>query len=373
MCAMALIIVLSAFNGIESLVGSLYSAFDSDIRITLNEGKTFHVDSFPSDEVRAIPGITYYTNIVEESVGLQYADRTTFATVKGVESDFMVMNGLDSMIVEGTLAIKDGPFNLMVMGRGIQNHLAIQVDGLSQPPVQIFAPNRGKNVMKDKDEAFNKLPINVSGIFSINVDLDMKYVIVPLEFAQELLAYDNEITAVELSIAEGADEFYLKEQLQALLGDKYDVSTRYEQNSLIYETTKTEKWITFMILSLILLIATFNVVASLSMLVLDKKQDVNTLMSMGATRTMIRKIFFTEGMMINLVGGIVGIFVGFLCSWGQQTFGFVELQNSIVQYYPIKMIGTDFVAVFSIVLVIGALASWLPVRYLTRKNFSVTA
>lgn len=372
-CAMALIIVLSAFNGIESLVGSLYSAFDSDLRITLKEGKTFNLDDFPEDQIRKVKGVAYYSNIIEESVGLQFDDRQAIATIKGVDPDFVWMTGIDTMMVEGRLALQDGDENLMVLGRGIKNELGVQVDGFTQPMVKVFAPLRGKSIGKYRDKAFNNEPIYTSGVFSINVELDMKYVVVPVEFARNILGYENEVTAIEIGIDKGVKDYLVKAKIQEILGDKYEVKTRYEQNSLIYETTKNEKWITFMILSLILVISTFTVVASLTMLVLDKKQDVRTLMSMGGTRSLIRNIFFVEGMLINVAGGLAGVILGFLVGLAQNVFGLVRLENSIVEYYPIKMIFSDFGAVMLIVLVIGAIASWIPVRFLTRRHFALTS
>lgn len=373
-CSMALVIVLSAFNGIEQLVGSLYDAFDSDLRITLKEGKTWDSSTFPEEDLRKIQGVRYYTQVIEESVGLQFDNQTqAIATIKGVQDDYLWMNGLDTMMVEGDLVLQEGEYPMMVLGRGIKNKLGVQVDGFTRPGITVFAPLRGKSIAKHRQKAFNSERIQAAGVFSVNVELDMQYVLVPIEFASEILAYGNEISAVEIGLDENAVDFEVKQEVLKIVGDDFEVRTRYEQNALIYETTKTEKWITFMILSLILLIAAFNLVASLTMLVLEKKQDIQTLMAMGATRSLVRNIFFTEGMLINVFGGVGGILLGLLLCWLQQSQGLIRLENSIVEFYPIKMLLTDFLAVLGIVLMIGGIASWFPVRFLTRKHLGTQA
>ncbi len=377
-CTMAMVIVLSAFNGIEALVGSLYSSFDSDLRITLKEGKTFDRTSVPKASLTGLKGVMHCTEVIEESVGLKYGNRQTIALIKGVESDFAQMSGMDSVIWEGEFLLEHQGYPYIVLGRGIQNELGIQIE-YGQPPVSVYAIQRGKPLMqqgkglkKQLEQAMHSEQIQVSGVFSINAELDTRYALVPIGFARKILNYGNSVSAIEIGLHPDANVEKIQSKVREIVGEHYDVKTRYEQNAIIFETTKTEKWITFMILSLILLIAAFNTIATLSMLLLDKKKDVNILMSLGLNRSMVRNIFFFEGILISLIGGLSGLLMGFLICGTQMIWGFVTLGGSLAEAYPIKMSAIDFLAVFSIVVTIGVLISWVPVRLLTRKQLSPT-
>lgn len=367
--SLALIVVLSAFNGLEDLVGSLYNSFDSDIRITIKEGKTFDLNSFPEDKIRKLEGVVHYTDVLEETVLLKYQDKQSIAVVKGVESDFLLMSGLDSMIIDGDLVLKEDSFYYAVMGYGIAINLTVSIGNFFDPISMYAARRKIKVSPTNPEQAFRKMPIMPAGIFAINPDFDDKYIIVPFEFASELLEYDQRATAVELGLKPEADEYRIKEQLQQLLGEDYQVKTQYEQNELIFKTNQTEKWVTYLILSFILVIATFNVIGSLTMLIIDKKDDILILKSMGATKKLIRRIFLLEGLLINLVGGMSGLVLGGLLCFGQQKLGFVRLEGVLVDYYPVSMEPMDFVAVMLTVMVIGFAASWFPVRFVTRRHF----
>lgn len=375
MCTMAMVIVLSAFNGIEDLVGSLYSAFDSDIRITLVEGKTFDRSDISEADIRAVPGVSHYTDVIEESVGLMYKNRQTIAVLKGVQRDFASMTGIDSMMWYGQFQLIDNGVEYTVIGRGIQNELGAQVE-YNDAMITVYAVQRGEDiyergrqVKQSAEEALKHERITVRGVFSINAELDTKYAIVPISFARGILNYGDNITAVEIGLDPAADPDDVKKQIQRMLGDKFEVKTRYEQNEIIFETTRTEKWITFLMLAFILLIAAFNIIATLSMLVIDKKRDVNILQSIGLNASMVRNVFFFEGVLISIIGGLGGLLLGFLLCLAQQIFGLIPLEGSVTDHYPVMMIPTDFVAVFAIVLVIGVLIAWVPVHFLTRRHF----
>ena len=369
-CSMALVIVLSAFNGIEDLVGSLYSTFDPDVRVTLKAGKTFDRTTFPFDELKEVEGVALYSEVIEESVGLKHKEDQAIATLKGVQESFLDMSGLDSMMYEGMLTLRSDGYPWCVVGLGIKYNLNLQVAVMDPSVLTIYAIRRGSNLMREREDALNTERVPVAGVFSVNAELDTRYVLVPIDFAREVLAYEDEITAVEVGLEPGIDGAEVKPRIEAILGPDYEVKTRYEQNALIYETTQNEKWITFALLAFILLIASFNVIGSLTMLVLDKKKDVHTLSSLGANRSTTRNVFFLQGVLINLVGGAAGIFMGFRICAQQILFGIVPLQGSVTDTYPIKMIWSDFAAVFAIVVVLGILISWVPVYYLTRRHFT---
>ncbi len=212
--------------------------------------------------------------------------------------------------------------------------------------------------------------LTVSGVFSINPEFDNQYMITSLNYAKNLFEYGNAITALEISLSDKADANIVKKEIIKQIGEKYLVKTRYEQNELIFKTNETEKWMVFLILGFILILSTFNIIASISMLLFDKQKDIKTLISMGATKKMIQRIFFLEGLFINLLGGILGISVGLIVAYLQVNYHFVKLQNSVIDYWPVEIKLDDILLVLTTVVTIGLLSSYLPVKYLIRKQFS---
>ncbi len=364
---MALVIVLSAFNGLETLVEDLYASFDPDLKITLVEGKTFNANEFPKDKVLAIPEIEFINASLEEVALIKYEDKQTIATIKGVESAFYSMSGMDSLLIEGTINHQTENNNSLVLGWGISDKLALFISE-STYPVTIIVPKRGINKGLTPDAEFNQKIAYASGIFSVNPDFDTKYVLADLAFVQQLLKQENKLSSIELGLKKGSDGTLVKNKIQKALGKKYKVESRYEMNELIYKTNKTEKWITFLILSFILVIASFNIIGSLTMLIIDKKKDVWILKTMGANDSVIRKIFFAEGMLINLLGAISGMAIGAFICWLQLQFGLLRLNGGVVDFYPIELHMMDFVNISIIVIIIGLIASWYPVRILTKRH-----
>lgn len=366
---MALIVVMSAFNGLENLVEKLYSSFDPDIKITAKEGKVFNRSDFPEEEIKKIKGVKFCSESLEETVYLRYKENEAVATIKGVENDFAKMNGIDSMITEGEFILHEKGNNFAVVGYGIAHKLGLFVENVFEP-LRIFSARREEIATFNPEQSFKQGNIMPSGIFLINQDFDMKYILVPLDFARELLERENEISSVEIGLEKDADENFVKNEIATITGEKFNVQTRYELNEIIFKTNKTEKWITYLILSFILIIATFNVVGSLTMLILEKKDDIKILHSIGAEKSIIKKIFLTEGMLITLIGGLGGLLLGALLCMGQQQFGLVKLQGVIVDHYPVKLMPVDFLAVMGTVLSIGFCASWLPVKFVAEKQIS---
>lgn len=364
---MALIIVLSAFNGLETLVEDLYASFDPDLKITIIEGKTFDADEFPKDKVLAISEVTFYNSTLEEVALIKYEDKQTIATVKGVEESFYSMSGMDSLLIEGTIIHNAENNNNIILGWGIADKLALFISE-SVYQVGIIVPKRGNKKSLSPGSEFNRKTANATGIFSVNPDFDTKYVLGELEFVQKLLKHKNRLSSVELGLREGCNWEKVKVKVQQAVGKNYKVQTRFELNELIFKTNKTEKWITFLILSFILVIASFNIIGSLTMLIIDKKKDVWILKTMGANNSVIRKIFFAEGMLINFLGAISGMTIGAFICWLQMQFGLLRLAGGVVDFYPIELNIMDFVNVSIIVIIIGLVASWYPVRILTRKH-----
>jgi lipoprotein-releasing system permease protein len=365
---MALIIILSAFNGLDNLVRSLFSTFDPDLKITITEGKTFSSEHEKIKKLKDHEGILYLSEVIEENALLRYGDKQFIATVKGVSDDFVEMSGIDSMIYDGKFLLKDQKNSYAIVGQGIASTLSIGLNFIT--PIQIYVPKRTKNIILTPDKAFNRKYIFPSGIFAIQQDFDSKYVIVPIDFARELLDYTVELSSIELKIDPAFDQDRVQKELQALLGSEFEVKNRFEQQEFVYKIMQSEKWAIFLILTFILIIASFNIIGSLSMLIIEKKKDIETLRNLGANLKLIRKIFLLEGWMISLLGAIAGLLLGGIICMLQQRFGLVKIQGGesfVIDTYPVSMELMDFFFVFLTVLLIGYLAAWYPVRYITKK------
>ncbi|PCI96337.1 MAG: hypothetical protein COB15_10710 [Flavobacteriales bacterium] len=363
---MALIIVLSAFNGLETLVEDLYASFDPDLKITVVEGKTFDSKDFPKDKILEVSEVLHYNSALEEVALIKYEDKQTVTTIKGVEESFYAMTGMDSLMIEGNINHNPENKNSVIMGWGIADQLSLFISQ-SVYQISLIVPKRGTKKGISPGSEFTKKIAYATGVFSVNPDFDTKYVLANLEFVQKLLKHKNRLSSVELGLKKGADWDKVKAEVQQIVGDQYKVQTRFEMNELIFKTNKTEKWITFLILSFILVIASFNIIGSLTMLIIDKKKDVWILKTMGANNKVIRKIFFAEGMLINLLGAISGMVIGAFVCWLQMHFGLLRLSGGVVDFYPIELNILDFVNVSIIVIIIGLIASWYPVRILTKK------
>lgn len=376
--SMALVIILSAMNGLSGLVGSLYNSFNPDIRITAAKGKTFLPDSLLETKVRRIPGVAYYSEVVEENALLEFDGRQVIASVRGVGDDFQRMTRFDTVIREGSYRVEtNGAQTYAIAGRGITGKLGIGVeDGFSVAPLDLFVPKRGIDLRitpeNIDEENFTKKTVYITGAYGINDDFDFKYVIVPVKYARELFGYTKECSALEIGIKPGSDPDAVKAALGQVLGASFVVKDRMEQNSLLFKTLKSEKLWTFVILLFILLIAVFNITGSLTMLILEKKKDIGIFWSMGADRRMIRRIFFTEGVMISLFGVLAGILLGLIVCWLQIAFGFYGFgEGFVVDAYPITIKVTDILLILVSVMGIGILAAWYPVTIFTRRYMTV--
>lgn len=361
----ALVVVLSAFNGLEGLVESLFESFDSDVRIEAKSGKVFSNKTIDFEGLQQVEGVANYTQVIEEVVGLRYNRKETIASIKGVEASFMEMSRLDSTLIEGESSLIRNGVPFALTGYGLASSLGLY---MSKTPenLMVYAPKRKiRSTLNPMNSIYRKM-IAPGGVFYISPEYDNKYVVVPITFARDLLRYDDEITSVEVKAQKGVDLGELKEALQTFLGEEFKVTNRYEFNELIYKTNKTEKWVIFMILVFILVIAAFNILSSLSMLILEKKKDISTLKSMGAKYSLIRRIFFTEGLLINLVGALSGILLGLLVCWLQQTIGLIRLEGGIVDFYPVKVKAIEIGYILVTVMLIGFLTAWFPVRNLTK-------
>ena len=363
---MALIIVLSAFNGLSDLVQSLYNTFDADIEITARQGKTFVLSAEQISTLKQTEGVAYYVDVMEGNALLKLDDKQCVATIKGVSDAFQQMSSFDSLIHEGTFDLDK---NSIVFGKGISYRLQSGPND-AFTPISIYAPKRGDISTFDEEGGLNELKVYPSGVFSINDEFDDKYVLMHIDRARHLFDYKNEVTAVELGLANNVNPDKVLKEITTILGDGYEVKNRQQQNALLYKTLKSEKLWTFMILVFILIIATFNVIGSLTMLIIEKKKDIAILYNIGADIPLIRNVFLMEGMLITAIGAILGLLLGILICWLQIKFSLVRFtEGYVVNAYPIKFELMDFVSILGIVLVIGFLAAWYPVRVFTKRQF----
>jgi lipoprotein-releasing system permease protein len=371
---MALIIVLSVFNGFTGLVMTLFNSFNPDLTILPKEGKTFHMREIPIDSLKKIPGLAYYTEVVEENALAQFNQKQHIVMMKGVSDDFLKMTPMKGFLLDGKEELKEGDREYALIGAGVAYLLSIYLDDFTKP-LTLYVPKRTrKNFTGPPDQAFNTNTIPVSGVFAIQQEFDESYVIVPVDFVRKLLDYSDEVTSLDIGIAKGADVMAVQKQADRLLGSKYEIRNRLQQQPLLYRIMKSEKWAVFLILTLILFIAAFNMIGSLSMLILDKKKDIAVLWSLGAGKQMIRRIFLLEGMMISISGGLLGLLLGGLIAWLQQQYGFLKLGGEagtyVVDAYPVKVQLLDFISVLVTVILIGLATAWYPVRQISRKYLS---
>jgi lipoprotein-releasing system permease protein len=365
---MALIIVLSVFNGLESLVRSIFNTFDPDLKITPVEGKTFIPDSTSLSLLSNINGVACYSLCVEENALLRYGEKQYVATIKGVDENYAQVTGIDSSMWDGGFVLRSEqgrPY--AVPGIGIANYLGMRVNFIT--PLNIYVPKRTGGTDLNPEDAFIRNYILLSGIYQVEQEYDSKYVFIPIDFARELLEYKSEVSSLEIKFKPDAKESAVQKDVVRLFGKGFIVQNKYEQQEIFYKVMKSERIAIFFILTLILIIASFSIIGSLTMLIIEKERDIGILKSLGADNTLIRKIFIFEGWLISIIGAFAGILLGFAVCWIQQKYGIVRLQSDslIVNAYPVVMKIKDFIVVPVTVLLIGFWAAWYPVRYLTKK------
>lgn len=370
---MALIIIMSVFNGFESLVIQLFNTFNPDIEIRAAQGKTFDIDELRVDEIKKIPGVFYYTETIEENALLKYKDKQFIATIKGVNSDYPKLARLDTMVIDGDFMLNQDSISFAVVGQGVAYNLDLALNDMFNP-LEVYVPRMEGNIQTNIADAFNSEVIMPSGVFSVQQDYDVKYVLVPIAFARKLMGYTNQVSSVELGVDKNADMQMVQDKVKQIVGGKFHVKNRFEQQEMLYKIMKSEKWAIILILTFILLIATFNVIATLTMLILDKKKDIAVLWSMGADKVTLRKVFLIEGMIIMLMGAVLGMILGGIVCWLQQQYGFVKMPDNgafVISAYPVDMKIADFGYVFLIDLAIGIATAWYPVTRISRKNLEI--
>ncbi len=369
---MALIVVLSVFNGFDTLIKSLFSVFDPDLKIELVEGKTFVPDDLITEQIEDHPGILYYSEILEENALLVYDERQHVVRMKGVDENYRNVSGVDTMIIQGDFILTDEHNNhYTVMGRGVGNILAVGLNFIT--PVNVYIPSRTAPPTLSPERAFNRQIIFPSGIFSVEQEFDMEYILVPISFARLMLEYEKEVTSMHIKVADGFRDRTVKNDLQNLFGDDFRVLDRYEQHEWLYRLMQTEKWAIFLILTFIILVASFNIIGSLTMLIIEKKKDMAVLKSLGADKKIIHRIFLLEGWMISVAGALTGLVIGTVVCLLQMEYEIIKLYGTgtfIIDAYPVELQFLDYIYVFLAVVFIGFISAWYPSRYVIKHYLS---
>ena len=363
---LALVCVMSVFNGFETLIESMFSAFDPDLRVSLVEGKTFDVSSPEFQQIRKMKSIVNFTEVIEENALLRFRDKQMPATIKGVSSDFRAMTRIDSIMFDGEFVLTDSLINKAVAGVGVATELGM--NSTLFDPLVIYAPKRTEriNILRPEN-SFNSTDAYVSGIFIVNqAEYDNKYVFLSVETARGLFGYDkNKVSKIELKINPSENQLKVQNEIKNILGKKFKVQNRYEQQESFFKIMKIEKWITYLILCFILLIAVFNIIGSLSMLIIDKKDDILTLRNLGADNVLIKRIFVFEGWLISAVGAVAGIILGTAICLLQEHLGLLKMgEGYVVDAYPVATHFFDILLVLATVLIMGLFASLYPVKYI---------
>ena len=373
LATLALVCTLSVFNGFQDMVAGFFTAFDPELKITVREGKVFEPGTAAIREVRALPEIDVWTETLEENAMVQYKDRQAMAVIKGVEDNFEQLTSIDSLLYGvGEFILHDSIVDYGVLGVELISELGTGLQFVD--PLQVYAPKRNVRVnMANPSASFNRDYLFSPGVvFVVNQQkYDARYILTSLDFARRLFNYDTEVSAIELKLKPDADASAVQRKISRMLGDDYVVLNRYEQQADVFRIMEIEKFISYLFLTFILAIACFNVIGSLSMLILDKREDVETLRNLGADDRLIARIFLFEGRLISLFGALAGIILGLLLCFFQQRFGIISLGGGsgsfIVDAYPVSVHVTDVILIFITVIAVGFLSVWYPVHYLTRR------
>jgi lipoprotein-releasing system permease protein len=375
----SLILVLSVFNGFEGLVKSLYSSFYSDVKISAASGKEVVLTPEQLQKIKSVKGVKAVSLFVEEKALLQNkaddtdsADFQSIIYLKGVDSNYTsVTTVADNLIGNARFNTGTEDQPLLILGSGVENAVHVRSESNIRP-LAIYMPRKGAVSMDDPLQSLSTEAVNTSGTFVIQQDFDNKYAITNLPFVKRMLVMeDNTFSGAEIAVTDGTDADDVRDQIKNFLGKNYLIQNRFEQNASLFSVMRIEKWIIYAILSLILIVAAFNMVGALTMLVLEKKQDIAVLHALGAGRGFIQKIFLSEGLLLAVIGGGTGMFLAFIIGILQIKLHLVPLEGStfLIDYFPVKMVLSDFLLVAFTVLVIALVASWLPARKAALQQF----
>lgn len=371
----ALVCTLSVYNGFQSLISGLYNALDPDLKVVLVEGKTFTCPQTRLDSIKSIPQVAAVAEVLEENAMIKYKENQSTVFVKGVSDNYKQLIQTDSVLASGQFVLRDGENDFTVIGAATAS--VIEANTACISPLHLYAPKHNTKVnIANPEKSFNDQLAYVSGIYAVNQqDIDSRFAFCTLDYARNLFNYTNqEISSLEINVEKNADEESVKNQISNILGDNFIVKDKHEQHEEFYRMLKVEKWITFLILFFILMIAVVNVIGSLTMLIIEKENDIRTLSSLGANNQTIKEIFIFEGWLISVTGAIVGVIIGLALCLLQQQFGLLKLNSGsvndafIVDSYPVVVNASDIFIILITILLVGLLIAWFPSRYVGKEG-----
>lgn len=371
LATMALVCVLSVFNGFTEVVTITFSTFDPELQITPVQGKVFDPNTAQFDKIKEISGVEFISQSLEENALLKYRDRQEPILLKGVSPQFKHLAQIDTLIVDGDFILREGDIDHGVIGGGLSMFLGVGANFLD--PVEVYVPKRNVRVNPaNPTSAFDRTDVFVGGVFILNqAKYDDQVFIVSIDLARELLRYENEVSSLDIKVKEGFDVSDVQEEIKSICGSEFFVKNRFEQQDDLHRMVNMEKWVTFLILGLIMVIAVFNLVGSLTILIIEKNGDVHILKTMGASNKLVVNVFLLEGLLINFVGIIIGLVVGLLLCLAQQYFGLLKLGPSpeafFISAYPVSVQVMDIILIFLSVSLIGILAVLYPINNLRKR------
>ncbi len=359
----SLVIVLSVFNGLEDLVTNSFNQFNPDYVITPKQGKSFSIQDINIEKIKDIPGVFSVEEIVSDLALITLNNKQVLTHIKGVSNTYPKNLGLDTLIYDGNFSLVKNGEQYVVLGAINAGTLDINLNGFEL--LKFHYPKRDKKNLSNPIEAFNTLYLKPSGVFLSNTQYDDQIVFVPIQFAKDLTGFNDEITSLEVILARSSSKFLEQKSIEKIVGSNFVVKNKYQQEELLFKTMKSEKLMVFLILSFVLIVAIFNIIGVIGMLIVEKKKDISILNTLGADRKLIHSIFIYEGILISFLGALLGMFIGFIVCFVQQYFGIIKLgdgsEGYIIKYYPVIMSGIDFLIVFTSVILISFLASTISI------------
>ena len=370
---MCQVLVLSVFNGFEDLVKSLYSNFYADIRVIAPKGKTITLTENQIAAIKNFEGVKNISLVAEEKALLQNGELQTVVLLKGVDDNYTNVSGVAGKMQNGTFKTGDSENPLLVLGSGIENAIGVEADK-NLLPLTVFLPKKHLGTSANFLNSLSEGNANTAGSFAIQQEFDNKYVITNLDFVKQQMNYaPNEFSAVEISLFNPSNTDEITELLQKRLGKNFTVQTKFQQNSSLYTSMKLEKWAIYAVLTLILILAAFNMISALTMLVLEKKKDISVLQSLGADKTLIKKIFLSEGLLLAVAGSVTGILLAIIICALQLKYKLIKLQGNsfLIDYFPVKLVVTDILLVIISSSLIAFTASWFPAKKASQQLFDL--
>ena len=371
MAAFALIVVLSAFNGLEKVIATMNNRLTPDLQISPKIGKTIDLTVFPIGQLEAVHGVEFAVPTITDDALFKSDDKQHVGQVKGVGLEYEQISRMNEvMFGDRDMTLDDGAHSYAIPGAGVAWRLGINPYS-PYATVRVYVPKRGNASQMSLENSFNANVLNVQSVFATEQELDEKMVLVPFDWLSELLEYENKATNVELFVAPNADINKLKKEVKAVIGEDFTVKNQQEQQETLYRIMRSEKWAVYVILTFILILATFNVVGSLSMLMIEKRKDTGILRAMGADKGLVKRIFLNEGLLISVAGGLIGLLLGVVVVLLQQKYGFVKFGtggNYVVDAYPVWLKMKDILLIFATIVVVGGSSALLTVRHALRRS-----